>query len=455
MLGMMVLMASIAQASGQGTGTFAVITDIHFNPFARSELAPALAQSPPADWPAIFAQAKQEPMSPIGEDTNHALLVSSLAAFSKSMVTADFAMVSGDLLVHDFNDKAASALGVDAKSPAVHEMAIKTALFVADALAEALSGKPVIVALGNVDSGCGDYQIDPGGQYLAATREAVRRLVGHERLAPDFDQTYAAGGYYAARHPTVSGGLIIVLNDVLWSTRYHDTCGHGGLAAAQAMLSWFSDQLARQRAEGGSVWLVHHIPWGIDTYSTLTKPAATCRAKVVSFLREPFASEFPALLAAYQDVLRTSIAGHTHFDDYRLLTDSRGAALVVEKIVPAISPLFGQNPAFQVFTYDRRSGEPGDFSTWYLANPGAAAVTADWRFEYTFTTAFGFPDYTPGTIAALWKGLSADATLQTTYRRLYSVGRGELPAPTLRAYACALGHLSVSSFTTCYCGALP
>ena len=152
----------------------------------------------------------------------------------------------------------------------------------------------------------------------------VRRLVGAERLEPDFDATYAAGGYYAARHPTVANGLIVVVNDVLWSTRYRDACGTDGLAAAQTMLGWLRDRLARQRAAGGRVWLVHHIPWGIDPYTTINTAASSCPAKVVPFLQEPFASDFLALLAEYRDVLQASFSGHTHFDDYRLLIDERG-----------------------------------------------------------------------------------------------------------------------------------
>ena len=170
-------------------------------------------------------------------------------------------------------------------------MTTKTTLFVADALANALGGKPAFVALGNEDSSCGDYKIEPGGRYLAATRETVRRLVGAERLEPDFAETWAAAGYYAARHPTVANALIVVLNDVLWSTHYQDACGSHGLAAAQAMMSWLRERLARQRAAGGRVWLVHHIPWGIDAYATINAKAPSCATKVVPFLKEPFASE--------------------------------------------------------------------------------------------------------------------------------------------------------------------
>ena len=413
-----------------GDNTFAVLSDIHFNPFAP----------------------KNQATSRIGEDTNQALLTSGLAAFARAMAHADFAIVPGDLLAHGFNAKAAAALGVDPSSPAVDDAAAKTTLLVAGALAEALDGKPAFIALGNEDSKCGDYKIEPGGPYLAATRETVRRLVGAERLEADFAETWAAAGYYAARHPTVANGLIVMLNDVLWSPHYQDTCGANGRVAAEAMMKWLSEKLARQRAAGGRVWLVHHIPWGIDAYSTLNAKAPSCPAKVVPFLKEPFASVLRALLMEYRDVIQASFSGHTHFDDYRLLIDPSGTVVGLDKITPALSPIFGQNPGFQVFTYDRQSGAPHDFSTWHLTNPGDAAQAADWRFEYRFTEAYRQPRYAPDVISSLWQAMMRAGAVRDTYRRLYKVGRGELSADGLMAYLCAIGHTDLASFTACYCG---
>jgi hypothetical protein len=424
-------MASPSVRAAGDSGTFAVISDIHFNPFA-----------PPKD----------QATSRIGEDTNQALLTSGLATFARAMASADFAIVPGDLLAHGFNAKAAASLGVDPSSQAVDDVAAKTTLFVVDALAGALGGKPAFVALGNEDSKCGDYKIEPGGPYLAATREAVRRLVGAERLEADFAETWAAAGYYAARHPTLAGGLIVVLNDVLWSPSYQDTCGSNGQAAADAMMNWLSGKLARQRAAGGRVWMVHHIPWGIDAYAATNAKAPSCAAKVVPFLREPFASGLRSLLMEYRDVIQASFSGHTHFDDYRLLIDRSGTVAGLDKITPALSPIFGQNPGFQVFTYDRQSGAPSDFTTWYLTNPGDTAPTADWRLEYTFTEAYRQPRYAPDIVAALWQAMMKGGAVRDTYRRLYKVGRGELGGDGLAAHLCAIGHTDVASFTACYCG---
>lgn len=452
-LALAVLVAPVPPVRGaEGSGTFVVISDLHFNPFDPPQRATALATAAPAAWPAIFASTNDQAMSRIREDTNHALLASSLATVVKVAAGADFAIVPGDLLAHEFEEKASKALGVAPTPQAAGEMAVKTTIFVADALAAALGGKPAIVALGNNDSSCGDYRIEPGGSYLAATKETVRRLAGAERLDPDFDETYAAGGYYAMRHPTVANTLIVVVNDILWSTQYRDACGTDGLAAAQAQLGWLRDRLARQRAAGGRVWLVHHIPWGIDAYSTIDARASSCPAKVVSFLKEPFASGFLALLVEHRDMLQTSFSGHTHFDDYRVLIDERGTVVGADKVAPGISPIFGQNPAFQLFTYDRQSGAPRDFSTWYLANPGAAPRAADWQFEYTFTKAYGQSAYSPGAVRAVWKAMTNDSAVQNTYRRLYTVGRGALDAAAVTAYSCAVGHVDRPSFTACYCG---
>lgn len=238
----------------------------------------------------------------------------------------------------------------------------------------------------------------------------------------------------------------------MWSPKYQDACGAHGLAAADAMMRWLRDRLVRQRAAGGRVWMVHHIPWGIDAYSTIDAKAASCPAKVVPFLMEPFASELQTLLTEYSDVIQASFSGHTHHDDYRLLLDRNGTIIGQDKLSPAVSPVFGQNPGFQIFTYDRRTGVPTDFSTWYLSNPGDAAPAADWRREYTFTEAYRQPRYGPDVLGMLWQAMAKDGTVRDTYRRLYMVGRGELAADGLAAYLCAIGHLDAASFTTCYCG---
>jgi hypothetical protein len=446
------MIPSEAHADG-ASGRFVHISDVHFSPFDPPELAPALAALAPEAWSSKFASFPDRAMSSFGKDTNHALLKSAVQAFTDAAAGADFAIVTGDLLAHRFEEQAAEALGRPEMSETVKAFAASTTVFVAAALGDAFAGKPVIVSLGNNDSACGDYRIDPGGDYLATTRETVRRLAGSDRVESDFDKTYAMGGYYGMRHPTISGTSILVLNDILWSRKYRNSCGTTGLAAATEMMEWLTARLREKKQAGLKVWLVHHIPVGIDPYSTTKDKADTCPARVTGFLKEPFASQYLKLLVDFSDIIEASFAGHVHFDDYRLIISDRDDAVGVEKIAPAISPIFGQNPGFHVFTYDRVSGGVADFSTYYLAGLGTAGAPAgDWRLEYTFTQAYGQPRYAPETVWAMARATSEPGPVQETFRRLYNVSRGALDEATLSAYSCAIRYQHPEPFTACYCG---
>ncbi len=160
------------------------------------------------------------------------------------------------------------------------------------------------------------------------------------------------------------------------------------------------------------------------------------------------------MLAQYGGTVTASFSGHIHHDDYRLLRDATGAITGAEKVAPAISPVFGQNPGFHVFTYDRTTGALTDFATRYLANLDKAQdpASAEWREEYVFSKAYGVTGYSPAAVETAWRAFVGEGTADDTFRRLYNVDKGELPADGLSAYVCAIGHVDVAGFTACYCG---
>ncbi|GLK83478.1 metallophosphoesterase [Ancylobacter defluvii] len=443
-----------AARSGPLDAAFVHISDIHFNPFEPPLRSRALAGLPLAEWPAHFAADPSHRLSRWGEDTNHALLETALAEISRAAAGSDFVLLTGDLLAHDFPARTESAFGFRAGSAESRAFAVKTTLFVAARLRAALPGKPILLSLGNTDSGCGDYRIDAGGPYLQATRETVRELVGSSLLAADFDESYLAGGFYAASHPTLADTTLLVLDDALWSPAYRNACGTTGLDAAHAMLSWLERQLATAEAAGRKVWLMHHIPAGIDAYGTLRAKGETCRERIVPMLAEPFASRFTGLLARYAGTVTASFSGHDHHDDYRLLRDRTGAVIGTEKIAPAISPVFGQNPGFLVFSYDRASGAMTDFVARYLANleTAATAAAAEWKQEYRFAAAYAAGAFTPSAVEAMWKQLQPAGAADAPFRRFYNVSHGELGSDELPAYACAIGYTEPAAFAACYCG---
>jgi hypothetical protein len=441
-----------SKAAGE-RGTFLHVSDIHFDPFATLGIAPQLLPLNVDQWRDRLSQEPDQRMAGYGKDTNFPLFDSALAALRAAAPRADFTIFTGDLLAHEFEAKAAKAFGVDERSTLVEAFAVATTNFVARTLGRAIPGRPVIIALGNNDSACGDYRIVPGGPYLAATRATVRELLGNLEIDADFDRTWLAGGYYGVRHPARPDITILVINDILWSHDYRDACGADGLAAGKAMLEWLRMRLEQLQKSGAKVWLVHHIPIGYDAYGTTKVAGERCPARPVPFLRQPFARDFIELIRDHGAVIDAGFSGHIHFDDFRLLLSHRGEPLAAEKIAPGISPIFGQNPGFHVFTYDRLTGRPTDYSTHFLANLTAGTVGRDgrWEREYSFTRRYGQRRYDAAAVANVWHRLQRKGTTQRDFRTLYNVGHGELAADVFPAYACAIGHLDQKSFATCYC----
>lgn len=448
------LLAALPAKAEAPSGTFAVVSDIHFDPFDPPDLAVTLLKTGPQDWAEHFEAIADQPASQWGSDTNYTLFKSALAAIGETAAEVDFVIAPGDSLSHHFGENAAKVLNTTVRSQAHQVLARRTTLFVANALATALPDKPILVAFGNNDSQCGDYEIEPDGAYLAATQATVRKLAGDDLLAADFDETYPAGGYYAARHPTAPDTLIIVLNDVMWSPKYKDSCGPDSLQPAHAQMDWLARTLAAQKAAGGRVWMMHHIPWGMDSFSTEHAKAGTCPATVIRYLAEPFATELYALVAQYADIIDASLSGHVHSDDFRLMVDAAGNAVAAEKVSPAISPIYNQNPAFQIFDYDVKTGVPNDYTSYYLANlpEVTRTVPGDWKKGYVFSQAYGLGPYSTESIANLWKGLDKPGPIRDAYVSNYGSRHGGFKLEALKAYACAVGFVDVEAYTSCYCG---
>jgi hypothetical protein len=446
-----------AGASDEASRSFAVISDIHFDPISTPGMAEMLVASRPDEGQATFGSEGAQAFSRFGEDTNLALLSSAMAALSHAAGTSDFLLVTGDLLAHRFEERAASALGTTPNAQAVRELTTKTVGYVARSLQAALPGRPIILALGNNDSDCGDYRIAPQGAFLAATRDTVRQLAGPDLVAADFDETYMAGGYYRMRHPTLPKTTILVLNDVLWASEYRNSCGDNGLAAANAMMSWLERELIEARTEARRIWLVHHIPVGVDSYASLQHTAASaCPSSVTLFLNEPFASRFLTLLRTFASTLQASFSGHIHRDSYRLVMDG-DRPVGLDKIAPAISPIFGNAPGFHVFNYNPQAGGPSNFSTWYLANLEHVSgnVSADWRQEYNFTEAYGEATYSMDSVGRVLQAVSgstaAGETMRKTFDRVYAGVQSGTGADAV-ADICAISNLDAASFKTCVCG---
>jgi hypothetical protein len=428
-----------------GQGVFLHLSDIHFNPFADQTIVRRLIAAPVEQWAAIFRGSKNTPFWHKNQDTTFPLFTSMLAATKGPAY--DYVLNTGDVLSHDFKDEFIKAGGTESEYAG---FVIKTMRFVDRMLKANFRGTPLIAVLGNNDATCDDYMLAPNDPMLPAVGRDLPAIARRPQALRD----YMAGGSYAVPHPKVPKHDIVVLSDVFLSQKYRDACGQTGTDPGSAELSWLEWTLYQAKLAGRTLTLAMHIPPGIDSYSS--SRSSTCPLKDVSFWQDAYVRRFLALVARYRDQVRIAFAGHTHMDDFRVVADANGTPLLATRITPAVTPLFGNNPAFTAVLYSRADAGVADYATFYLANlakvgPG---VAPEWTLLYTFKDTYQAAGYDAASLAALSKSIGTDDAVRASFLRYFAAaGQSAINASNLRIYVCAQTSITSEAFQGCACPA--
>jgi sphingomyelin phosphodiesterase acid-like 3 len=414
-----------------------VFSDLHFNPLSDPAQVAALQRADVADWPSILAGSAPAVPSTYGTDTNYPLLESALAAMQQTVPGPDLVLIAGDFLAHGFQSNFRKA-APDAGAPALAAFIDKTNQFLARRIGEAFPRAQILPALGNNDSACGDYMSEPASPFLRAFADAWRPLVERGDSSSGFAATFAAAGNYSVMAPAI-GARVIVPNDVYWSTHYSNACGSPSAPdPGSETLAWLKGELAASRSRDEPVWLLSHAPFGIDVFATVHGSA------VESMLQPQYDADLIALLREFSSTVSYGIYGHTHMMEFRAFGSGATGPLLAHQGIPAVSPLFGNNPAFVVLTLDAASRAIIDYAVHTLTN-------GSWSKEYSFREAYGGEPFSEAALARLFGTLNANPDARNNYARFYDSGSGRAsPTPaTWRAYWCGIGNADASSFTRC------
>jgi sphingomyelin phosphodiesterase acid-like 3 len=442
------------------------VSDIHFEPFWDPGKADQLKAAPVSEWNAILSSpatpdqhqrfsSLQQTCKARGADTSFLLYQSSLQAMRVQAGGAKFMIVSGDLISHDFSCKFTTVFPKAAPGD-YRAFVEKTARYVLSELRTAIPGIAIYAALGNNDTDCGDYQIDANGAFLSSLAGDFTR----DFAAPDREQstrTFAEGGFYSARLPApLQHTRLLVLDDLFMSRRYQ-TCGaKSDEAPAAAQIEWLKQQLDAARRSGEKVWIMSHIPPGVDPYATARKAINICNgADPQMFLSS---EKLPEAMAEYGDVIRVAIFAHTHQDEVRLLEPAAANAAhgpVPVKMIASISPVDGNNPSFTIGQIDPGTASLADYRV--IAGSNQTGVGATWTEEYDFARTYHEPVFTSATLSHLISGFKADASGQSSesqsYLRYYMTGVDLRALATFwHPYVCALSNDSAGAFRSCACG---
>lgn len=443
--------------NGSPANSFLQVSDIHFNPYYDPGLVPQLIKADASQWEPVFIKSTVKGFGVPGKDeTNYNLLVSSLQSIAKTAGKPDFVIFGGDFLAHDFNTQFLTYVQSGENYSGFVE---KTMSFLALMFSKYLPGQRVYFCLG--DSDTEEYQIAPGGTFLHDTATIfATNFIKDAENQKSFNKTYPAGGYYAITPPNSPNTSIISLNTNFFSVKYNlvKTDSDPG----KKELDWLDNQLKDAKKHGKKVWLLLHIPPGIDVSGTVSKNQS------IPMWKTQYNDKFIQLIKENAASITGIFAGHTHMDDFRVLfqlpapvrtpartpaqtpVQASAQALSFIRICPAISPRFGNNPGYQQFSYDRKGFSLIDYDTYWLNLEVTDPATAVWQKEYSFSTAYGQDTITANSLLTVYNALDTNPTWRGLYTNYYNVGNLSLPVITdanFKSYRSGIGNWTEDGFT--------
>ena len=137
----------------------------------------------------------------------------------------------------------------------------------------------------------------------------------------------------------------------------------------------------------------------------------------------------------YSSTVVTSLAGHTHMDDFRLMDD------LYIHITPAVSPMFSNNPTYESIEYSPASGAITDYTVFNLPLGNTPAA---WSTEYTFSTAYNHASF-----AAVHAAIATDPATRALYMQYYTSSNAKSTTITPQnwfGYWCGTGSANATAF---------
>jgi hypothetical protein len=449
-----------------------VFSDVHFNPFYDPSLFQQLLAADPSQWASIFQTSKVKTVSAWGSDTNYPLLELALSSIKQNLGASPVVIYTGDLIGHSFPTDfyclympphtlpcSPSEVPTAQDIAAMQAFTDKTVAFVTAQVRASVGNLPVMFAVGNIDSYTG---YGPDSTFLANNAGTFYSQFANGTVDQQtFLNTFTSGGYYSAQ-PLGSKLTVIGLNTNPFAL---GVPGDNDSAVA-AELSWLDSTLASAQAAHQKVWLLMHVPPGANTVTTAGSIDGNGQiASATMMMYQSYQTSLLQILSKYPGLITMTLGAHTHMDEYRILSPS-----VVLDEVPAISPCFGENPAFKVFTVTGNTFTPTDYTS---LNYDLAVMPAQARFNnyYTFSAAYALQGPLGASLIQLYPELATNMALTNTHppnaQQLHYMGQynsgnyywnlnGNPPAywnaitnANWPVFACGIGKMAQLDFEDC------
>jgi len=327
--------AASAETSSSSVKRFIWLSDPHSDPYYGTEAAECTQTEPAEQVKNVFGT--------MGCDPPFALFESALTAVSELAGDYEFVLDTGDFVRHGQSE-------LPIPREAVTSIIRRGSQLLVSTLGENLTAKQFAVGtLGNDDSPMNYYLDDTtdkdSNPWLSAVASA---FVESGAMPADVEQFYSYGGYWERQLGSIT---ILSINTIIYAAL------HVPATAAPDpfhQFAWLRERLHAASAENRSVWIVGHIPPGIETfgYSGLWHPTY-----VDSYLELVQDKQLSGTIVA-------QLFGHVHKEEIRILPDAPSDTGPMI-LTGSISPIFRNQPSFRVFEYDAKTGRPLTWKTYY------------------------------------------------------------------------------------------
>lgn len=400
----------------QGKGTFAHLSDLHYDPdyvpgTSNSCGQPVCCRT--RDGPALNNATRAGPWGSYNCDTPRRTLQHALEAVAK--LEPEFVLWTGDDPPHNIWDQS-------------REYNLQVTQDVTDMIKQTVGATAVVLpALGNHEGFPVNQYRGPGFDSWLYSGVAD---MWAQWLPEDALRTLRFGGYYTV---LLQPGLrVVALNTNYYvQENFYLWLDPADLGAQKA---WLEDVMQQVQQLGDKVIFIGHAPTGHGW-------------------RGKDADWFLGLLDRYHDNVAGLMFGHTHHDEFEVVPDlATGAqARLVQLIAPSITPIGHVNPAFRILHYQWTGPH-----AWTLTDLDQYRTDVEeankrgepeWRRAYTWRAEYGMPDLSPGSWQALGQLLLRNATVLQRYLTNMHSGTPSSGEPV--AVACSVLTSSDAQYDAC------
>lgn len=339
---------AFAVTSSPNQFRFLTMADIHFDPFhdcgtmKPCPLIEKLRNASVEQWPVIFNQFKVGPQQN-KQDTNQRLLVSALNAArdAANVQHAQFVLILGDSLGHHYRADYKQFTG-DRSREGYKSFARKTLTYLSQQIAAAFPAIDVYTLVGNNDSYKGNYVTNTESGFFSDTAMIWSSLIKTSANREAMRSQFSHAGYYSVLLSSSLNLRLIAMNTVPFSYKGK---GKNLENIANAEFAWLHAQLQAAKDKHEKVFIAMHIPEAIDIYATLH----TRLFRLFRLWKAADIQRFEAEIKAYAPQIAGIFAGHLHSNwvQIRTIDDHE----IPHIVTTSISPIFGSNPAFRVYSY--------------------------------------------------------------------------------------------------------